>query len=311
MYSIVMIAAMTAAPEVPDFFKKKGGGCNGCYGCAGGYGGCYGGFGGCAGCMGSSCQGGYGGGFCGFAKSSCHGCQGYASAYGTCHGYAPYAGCCGGFGIGAYGPPVYTMSGYGSPGGSVPYVSPTTPATAVDVPVAISSLPTDKAQVVVRVPADAKLFADGAATSLTGTERVFLTPALTAGKDFTYTLKAEYAVNGEVKSATKQVVVRAGHRTVVDFVTLPPPKASSSVLVNLPEKAKLFVDGVATTATGGKHTFRTPELAKDRPYVYEFRAEVEKDGKTETLTRNVTFRAGDLVTVDFTEADATRTASAK
>src|SRR5262249_37063747 len=178
MYSIVMIAAMTAAPETPDFFFKNKGGCHGCYGGSSGcYGGCAGCYGGCAGCMGSSCHGGYGGGFCGFHKSSCHGCQGYASAYGTCHGYAPYAGCCGGSGIGTSGRSIYTMSGYGE--GSVPYVSPAGSTPVVDVPVAVSSLPSDKAQVVVRVPADAKLYADGAATSLTATEPAFLTPTLT------------------------------------------------------------------------------------------------------------------------------------
>jgi|SRR5262245_42560027 len=322
MYSIVMVAAMVAAPDTPDFFKKKGGchGCSGgcyggCSGCVGGGAGCFGG--GCHGGWGGGCHGGWGGGCRGGWGGSCHGCVGYMAA-GSCCG-----GCQGGLSLGgcisSYGPPgtgcfgqhfspFYSQSGYGYAEGSVPYFSVTGSAVVLDVPVAVSTLPTDKAQVVVRVPADAKLFADGTATSLTGTERVFLTPALETGKDFQYSLKADYTANGEAKSVNKQVVVRAGHRTIVDFVAAPPGKASSPVTVTMPENAKLFVDGVSTAATGGKHTFRTPELTKGQPYVYEFRAEVDRDGKTETLTQKVSFRAGEPVTVNFTEADVTRTA---
>jgi uncharacterized protein (TIGR03000 family) len=49
-------------------------------------------------------------------------------------------------------------------------------------------------------------------------------------------------------------------------------------------------------------------LTKGKPYVYQFRAEVEKDGKTEVLSREVTFKAGEPVVVSFVEGEATRTA---
>ena len=88
-------------------------------------------------------------------------------------------------------------------------------------------------------------------------------------------------------------------------------KASSSVTVNLPAKSKLFVDNMETAATGGKHIFQTPELPKGKAFVYEFRAEVEKDGKTEIVSQKVTFNAGDAVSVDFTDSAATSTALAK
>ena len=70
------------------------------------------------------------------------------------------------------------------------------------------------------------------------------------------------------------------------------------------------MDGVAATASGGTHTFRTPELAKGKPFVYDFRAEVDQaDGKTDVINKKVTFIAGDPVVVDFTDAPAVRTAS--
>jgi uncharacterized protein (TIGR03000 family) len=174
-------------------------------------------------------------------------------------------------------------------------------------PAAVPGLPASRAQVVVRLPADAKLYADGTATMIGGLERVFLTPEISTARDYTYTLKVEYAA-GEPE--TRQVTVRAGHRTVVDFAgpVAAVETASSPVTVMLPAKAKLFVDGVVAATAGGTQTFRTPELSKGKPYSYQFRAEVDADGKTEVLSREVTFKAGEPVVVSFIEGEATRTA---
>jgi len=103
--------------------------------------------------------------------------------------------------------------------------------------------------------------------------------------------------------------VRAGHRSVVDFTTAS-NSVTSAVTVSLPEKSKLFVDGVATPVSTGTHTFRTPELTKGKAYVYTFRAEIDRDGKTEIENREVTFKGGDPIVVNFAD-NAVRTASAK
>lgn len=319
MYSVVLLAAMTASPETPDFFFKHkshgcGGGYSSCYGCGGG--GCWSaGYG--HGCGGWSAGHGCCGGF-----SAGHACHGYASVYSSCNGYGAGAGVYGGYALGGcistYGPPGagcygqhfspgYTQQGVGFSEGTVPYYVPAKETPAPAKPEAVSALPATRAQLVVRVPTDAKLFADGQATTLAGVERTFLTPEIAAGKDFQYTLQVEYTDNGAAKVDRQQVVVRGGHRTVVDFVGAA-GKVSTPVTVTLPERAKLFVDGVTASTTGGRQTFRTPELVKGKPYTYEFKAEVEVAGKTDVRTRTVTFQGGDPVAVDFTEADAVRTA---
>jgi len=206
-------------------------------------------------------------------------------------GSAPSGGTGGKSGAGSSG----AGTGSGSTGGKI-----SVPGT----PVLIGGLPGNRAQVVVLAPASAKLYAEGESTSLTGPERVFLTPELAAGRDFQYTLKLE---NG-TESTTRQVVVRAGHRTVVDF-TNGAEQVTTPVTVNLPAKAKLFVDGIPAAVTGGTHTFRTPELAKGKAFIYDLRAEVDKDGTTEVVSKKVTFNAGEPVTVDFVEPAAVRTAS--
>src|SRR5438067_13141089 len=87
MYGIVMMMALTGAPEAPAMHK------HGCHGCDGG---CYGG---------TSCYGGGGchGGRHHRERHGCHGCHGChgggcsgGSCYGGgCYGYTAGCGCCG------------------------------------------------------------------------------------------------------------------------------------------------------------------------------------------------------------------------
>lgn len=218
MYSVVLMMAMSGGADVPAFGHHRGGDCCGCYG-----GGCYGG-----GCYGGGCYGGgghhrhhrRGGGCCG-----CYG-GGYS---GGCWGGATYGGCYGGATYGGGMMPVYesmpsTERRDGSrdsgrerlnqPGDkksdrkedrrddrrdeSKDQVSLTAPATLV-----------------VSVPAQAKLTIDDYVTRSTSSVRTFTSPALTPGKDFQYTLKAELVRDGKTFTARKTVVVRAGDQVNV------------------------------------------------------------------------------------------------
>jgi uncharacterized protein (TIGR03000 family) len=73
------------------------------------------------------------------------------------------------------------------------------------------------ATVVVNLPADAKLSVDDYLTTSTSATRVFVSPALAPGQDFTYTLKGEIVRDGKTIVATKQISVRAGVRTNVNL----------------------------------------------------------------------------------------------
>ena len=265
-----MLAAMSAAPGTPDFCCKKTGCCESYYaGCSGCYGGCAGyGYGGCCICS----KGGYGNGGCCFCGCLCN----LLSCF-CCCGKGGYG--CGGYGYGYGG-----GYGYGN-GGAVIVASAPQPSA-------------NEAEVIVRVPANAKLFANGQPTQLTGTERVFRTPSLTPGRDFSYVIQVEYASQGETKTAKKEITVRANYRTTVDFTE----RATSAVTVTLPPNSKLTVDGIDTRMTGGRHTFKTPELTKGQPVSYEFRAEIERLGIIQVLTQKVSFKAGDPVEVDFIDA---------
>ncbi len=70
----------------------------------------------------------------------------------------------------------------------------------------------------VYLPADdAQLSVDGVRTKQTGGTRLFETPALEAGRKFSYTLRAEWNANGKSQTRVRKAEVEAGHMTVVDF----------------------------------------------------------------------------------------------
>ena len=79
---------------------------------------------------------------------------------------------------------------------------------------------TSRATVIVKLPTDARLFADARQLSLTGSERKFVSPQLPSGQEFTYRFRAEYERDGETVSVTKKVPVRDGGTVTVEFADL-------------------------------------------------------------------------------------------
>lgn len=86
---------------------------------------------------------------------------------------------------------------------------PPKPTTRLDSPA--------PATIFVSLPAEAKLSIDGAVTTSQTATRVFVSPALENGKDFSYTLSAELVRDGRTITTTEQVKVRAGQETRVSL----------------------------------------------------------------------------------------------
>ena len=70
---------------------------------------------------------------------------------------------------------------------------------------------------VVNVPPDADVFFEGSPTTQTGPQRVFTSPALPPGQEFTYDIEAQWAANGQPVDETRHVLVTAGANVTVDF----------------------------------------------------------------------------------------------
>src|SRR5205823_11966785 len=58
--------------------------------------------------------------------------------------------------------------------------------------------------------------------------------------------------------------------------------APATIVVTLPTEAKLTVDGNPTTSTSDRRVFVSPALDRGMEYFYTLKAEVVRDGKTET-----------------------------
>jgi len=74
------------------------------------------------------------------------------------------------------------------------------------------------ALITISVPASARLLIDGAATVSTSETRVFASPALLAGKTYTYTFQAEFVQDGKNVVVTREVKVQAGSEINVSML---------------------------------------------------------------------------------------------
>jgi uncharacterized protein (TIGR03000 family) len=122
----------------------------------------------------------------------------------------------------------------------------------------------NRGTVVVRLPANGKLFVEGRPLTVTNGERTFVTPPLPTDRDAVYAFKAEFDRNGETHAVTRSVRIRAGGSTRVDFtdttvsapMTLPavPEVDPKSLLGTTP----LFNAKTTTKAVPEQPTVRPP-----------------------------------------------------
>jgi uncharacterized protein (TIGR03000 family) len=107
--------------------------------------------------------------------------------------------------------PETTQSLYYTPGTDVRPANDVQPGGDITPPAG------NRARVHVRLPADATLLVDGDATQQTGAERDFVTPPLTPGTTYTYTLKARWMQGDQPVEKTLKVDVQANQTSLADF----------------------------------------------------------------------------------------------
>jgi uncharacterized protein (TIGR03000 family) len=87
---------------------------------------------------------------------------------------------------------------------------------------------------------------------------------------------------------------------------LPAPKEKkkdestrAQLTLDVPEGAKVYLDGELMNLSPGKRLFQTPPLVSGRVYFYDLRVEVTRDGKTVTENQRVLLRPGQTVVAAF------------
>jgi uncharacterized protein (TIGR03000 family) len=166
----------------------------------------------------------------------------------------------------------------------------------------------NQAMFVVTLPTDARLVADGTVIPGTGPVRVFMTPSLDPGREYVYDLAIEVDRGGKVLRDQQTVRFQAGKTANVSFAepkaeTPAPPPANpipktARIRVRMPDGATLYVEGQPWSLP----EIQTPPLDPDRTHFYQLRADVVRNGRLATVSREVAFRAGQDVIVDLTAA---------
>jgi uncharacterized protein (TIGR03000 family) len=77
--------------------------------------------------------------------------------------------------------------------------------------------------------------------------------------------------------------------------------APATILVSVPESAKLTIDETATTSTSAQRVFVTPTLEAGKTYHYTMKVEYVQDGKPVVISKKVDVAAGNETTVNFVE----------
>jgi uncharacterized protein (TIGR03000 family) len=74
-----------------------------------------------------------------------------------------------------------------------------------------------RAKIVVKLPADAKLYFDGQLMKTRSSRRVFSTPVLSGNQVYYYILRARVVRDGQTLTQTKRILVRAGGEVRANF----------------------------------------------------------------------------------------------
>jgi uncharacterized protein (TIGR03000 family) len=193
MYSVVLLAALTAGENTPNFGKKYHGSFT--YGAC--YGACYG-----------VCYGGYDGYHWNGGWGLPYGGYGPAGGYGP-PGYACFAAC------GCYSSPAYGFP-YPVIGGPAETPKRDEPSRKDDDQASAAN----RARLIVELPAGAKLFVDDAPISDAAPKKSFRTPELQKGQEYYYEVRAELIRDGKPVSESRKIVVKAGEVIRTDFRSL-------------------------------------------------------------------------------------------
>ena len=185
-----------------------------------------------------------------------------------------------------------------------PVVAPVHPAPVVAP--GHAAVAGTQATVVVKADRDVQIKVNGRVMPRRGTEELFASPELPAGRTFTYKFEAELTRDGKTFRDAKDILVQAGRRIELDFTGLDRRTASAEpgqLEVVLPPGALLTVNDVPVNANG-RQTFPTTPLEKGKPFSYTVKAELIRDGNLVRDTRRVEVAAGKTSTVDFTAPEA-------
>lgn len=163
----------------------------------------------------------------------------------------------------------------------------------------------------VQVPANAEVTVNGLTTTSAGELRRYVSHGLKPGQSYRYEVRATVERDGKPVQLVKTAVLRAGQVASLGFDFDDATNTQTSLTLNVPEDAKVYLSGTPTRATGSVRRFSTNRIADGQLWSdYVVRVDVERDGQTLTKERRVTLSGGDQAELKF-DFDQTELADAR
>lgn len=164
------------------------------------------------------------------------------------------------------------------------------------------------------VPYDAKIVVNGQEMKGRGEVRRFSSEPLVKGVAYNYEVKMEVVRNGERVTKTELVQLQPGKITNIEMdmsdvlqTSYAANETVTSLKVNVPMDASVYLEGQDTVSVGKAREFNTTDLKKGEVWKnYTVRVEIERDGKTLTKVQKINLRGGETreVRFDFSEGVA-------
>ena len=156
----------------------------------------------------------------------------------------------------------------------------------------------------VSVPADARVYVNGKATSSTGSFRQYASPSLSQGKTYTYEVRVEANRGGQVVAQSETVLLRAGETQNLAFNLDQPRAVETSLTLQVPQDAIVVLAGEATAATGTVRTYKTTTLSPGQAWSdYSIQVSVVRNGQMMTQEKTISLVGGRQESLRFAFGD--------
>lgn len=171
----------------------------------------------------------------------------------------------------------------------------------------------------VSVPAEAKVFVNGSATTSTGAQRQYVSRGLEAGNRYAYEVRAEIVRDGQTITETKNVTLGPGEQASLAFnlndnksAPVAAEKTKTKLTLHVPADAKVTLAGRVTTSTGDVREYTTTKLTPGTEWNdYTIRVVANVDGREVTKEETIKLIGGEdrELTIDLSSPSIASNAS--
>ena len=149
------------------------------------------------------------------------------------------------------------------------------------------------------MPAESRVYVNNRLTKTTGGSRSYVSKNLKLGKSYTFNVQAVIERDGKEISLTKEVVLRAGITSNVNFDFDQP--VLTQLTIKVPENASIELCGNKTSAIGKVRNFKTRLMPGKTWKDYKVAVKIKEDGKLVEKTKSLSISAGGQYVVDFSD----------